>query len=60
MSILSTITRFAAEYQASRSRYLTERSVRSLPAEIQKDIGWPDLYAKRDSRLHSGSWAGDK
>ncbi|WP_353645602.1 hypothetical protein [Mesorhizobium sp. WSM2239] len=61
MSILSTIGRIAAEYSAARSRYLTERQVRSLPAEIQKDIGWPDAYATpRTPRFQSGSWAGDK
>jgi hypothetical protein len=61
MSILSTIGRIAAEYSAARSRYLTERQVRSLPTEIQKDIGWPDAYATpRGPRLQSGSWAGDK
>jgi hypothetical protein len=61
MSIISTIGRIAAEYSAARSRYLTERQVRSLPVEIQKDIGWPDAHAtSRAPRLHSGSWAGDK
>jgi hypothetical protein len=62
MSILSTIGRYAAEYRAARARYLTERQVRSLPTEIQKDIGWPDAYATtpRAPRFHSGSWAGDK
>jgi hypothetical protein len=61
MSMLSTIGRYAAEYSAARARYLTERQVRSLPPEIQKDIGWPDAYAtNRAPRIRSGSWAGDK
>ncbi len=61
MSILSTIGHYAAEYSAARARYLTERQVRSLPTEIQKDIGWPDAYATpRAPRLRSGSWAGEK
>ena len=61
MSILTAIGRLASEYSAARSRYLTERAVRSLPTEIQKDIGWPDLSAGRPNpRFHSGSWAGDK
>jgi hypothetical protein len=51
MSILSAIGRFTAEYSAARKRHLFERELRSLPAEIQKDIGWP---------YHSGSQAGDK
>jgi hypothetical protein len=61
MSILSTIGRFAAEYSAARNRFLTERQVRSLPFEIQKDIGWPDSYTRRDvTRSSLGAWAGSK
>jgi hypothetical protein len=47
MSIFSAISRLAAEYSEARARYLTERQVRALPAEIQKDIGWPDVYERR-------------
>jgi hypothetical protein len=50
MSILSTIGRLAAEYNEARVRYLTERSIHSLPIELQKDIGWPDAYEDRNSR----------
>jgi hypothetical protein len=57
MSILSSISRLAHEYAQARSRYLTERSIRSLPIELQKDIGWPDAYESRDGRSFS---AGDK
>lgn len=61
MSILSTIGHYAAEYSAARARYLTERQVRSLPTEIQKDIGWPDASTSRpEPRFHSGAWAGDQ
>ena len=61
MSILASIGRLAAEYRDARSRYLTERSVRSLPTEIQKDIGWPGAFETRHApHFHSGSWAGDK
>ena len=42
MSVISALSHLAHEYRAARSRYLTERQVRSLPLEIQKDIGWPD------------------
>ena len=42
MSILSSIGRIASEFSAARARYQTERSIRSLPIELQKDIGWPD------------------
>lgn len=44
MSILSTIGRFAAEFTEARTRYQTARSVRSLPLDLQKDIGWPEAF----------------
>jgi hypothetical protein len=50
MSILSAIGRLAAEYSEARARYLTERSIHSLPIELQKDIGWPDAYENRNAR----------
>ncbi|PSJ60142.1 hypothetical protein C7I84_12200 [Mesorhizobium ephedrae] len=59
MSVISALGRIAAEYQAARNRYLTERQVHALPYEIQKDIGWPDLYQRRPSHLPLGTWAGD-
>jgi hypothetical protein len=43
MSLFSTITHLADEYAKARSRYLTERTLRSLPFEVQKDIGWPEV-----------------
>jgi hypothetical protein len=61
MSILSSIGRFAAEFSAARARHQTERTIRSLPAELQKDIGWPDaFYRDADYRRGVGSWAGTK
>ncbi|MBL8584118.1 MAG: hypothetical protein JNL61_18065 [Rhizobiaceae bacterium] len=59
MSILSTLGRIASEYNAARARYLTERAVRALPAELRKDIGWPDAHDNR-ANLGVGTWAGDK
>jgi hypothetical protein len=61
MSILSTIGRIAAEYSEARARYLTERSIRALPVELQKDIGWPGADETRHSRRFSaGTWMGGK
>ncbi|MFU0503279.1 hypothetical protein [Pseudaminobacter sp. NGMCC 1.201702] len=61
MSVLSAISRFAADYSAARSRYQTERLIRSLPREIQKDIGWPYVDDKRKtSRVSFGAWAGER
>ena len=45
MSCLSFFhRRIAAEFSAARARYQTERTIRSLPFELQKDIGWPDAF----------------
>ncbi|MGC4027182.1 MAG: hypothetical protein QM744_19800 [Mesorhizobium sp.] len=41
MGILSAISYIAGEYSRARTRYQTERLLRSLPFEVQKDIGWP-------------------
>lgn len=40
MSLLSAIVTAAEHVRRARIHYLTEREVRSLPLEIQKDIGW--------------------
>ena len=61
MSILSSIGRLAAEFSAARARHQTERTIRSLPVELQKDIGWPDAFDKDSSyRRGVGSWTGTK
>ena len=57
MSILSSLSRFAADYKAARSRYMTERSIRALPTEIQKDIGWPHGYRSNTvNKVVTGGW----
>jgi hypothetical protein len=61
MSILSSIGRIATEFSAARARYQTERAIRSLPIELQKDIGWPEAADTRTSTRHGvGTWAGAK
>lgn len=60
MSILSTISHYAHEFSAARTRYLTERAIGSLPIELQKDIGWPELTGPRGNEHGAGSWAGGK
>ncbi|MEO5759716.1 MAG: hypothetical protein ABIQ51_23005 [Mesorhizobium sp.] len=61
MSIISSIGRIATEFSAARARYQTERAIRALPVELQKDIGWPEA-ADTKARSHNGvgSWAGAK
>jgi hypothetical protein len=60
MSILSSIGRIATRYSLARSRYRTERALNSLPFELQKDIGWPEitdciLYGRRSTDLSTGT-----
>ena len=58
MSILSSIGRLATEFSAARTRYQTERAIRSLPVELQKDIGWPVAADTSTSSSRGvGSWA---
>ncbi len=42
MTLYSTLARFAADWRDARSEARTRRVIGSLPAEIRKDIGWPD------------------
>ncbi|WP_274628489.1 hypothetical protein [Arvimicrobium flavum] len=61
MSMLSTIERIVHDYSAARARYLTERAIRDLPIELQKDIGWPDAFETRTPRRPGiGTWAGGR
>ena len=43
MSILSSVGRIATSYSAARARYRSERALLSLPIELRKDIGWPEI-----------------
>lgn len=49
MRIPTYVHRLAAAYLRHRSFARTERMIRSLPSEVQKDIGWPDAA---DERVH--------
>lgn len=55
MSILSSLGRIAADFSAARARYQTERTIRSLPIELQKDIGWPEAYGVDPSYRRGGA-----
>jgi hypothetical protein len=43
MSFLSSVGRIATHYSAARARYRSERALLSLPIELRKDIGWPEI-----------------
>lgn len=49
MSILTTISRAAADYRARRRRLQTYLELSSLPLEIQKDIGWTGASYRSDA-----------
>ncbi|RWA70285.1 hypothetical protein [Mesorhizobium sp.] len=49
MSILSSIGRVATQYAAARARYRSERILLSLPDELRKDIGFPEILDTRNS-----------
>ncbi|WFP65420.1 MULTISPECIES: hypothetical protein [unclassified Mesorhizobium] len=50
MSILSSIGRIANRYATARARYRSERILLSLPDELRKDIGFPEILDTRNSR----------
>lgn len=59
MSVLSSLGRLAEHYNAARLRYRTERAIRSLPLEVQKDIGWPELAERaRHNQAGASLWSG--
>jgi hypothetical protein len=47
---MAAIGRYAANLRALRDDIRTERNLNSLPAEVRKDIGWPEIYEGRPSR----------
>ena len=57
MSLMTALGRFAADSRAARARQETERSIRALPFEIQKDIGWPEAYRHNTvNKVVTGGW----
>ena len=50
MLILSSIGRIAAKYSTARARYRSERTLLSLPPDLRKDIGWPEILDQHDGR----------
>jgi hypothetical protein len=43
MFTLSSIGRITARYMQARARHRSERALLSLPIELRKDIGWPEI-----------------
>jgi hypothetical protein len=51
MSLLNAFDRYLVGFRVRRDMARTERMISSLPAEVQKDIGWPDAYDDVHARL---------
>ncbi len=49
-SIFRTLARYAGKFRTMRNEIRTERYLNSLPADLRKDIGWPDILTERRAR----------
>jgi hypothetical protein len=49
-ALFRAVGRYTASYRAMRDEIRTERVLNSLPANIRKDIGWPESYAAGRAR----------
>jgi hypothetical protein len=47
---LGTFRQYAGKLRTLRNEARTQRFLDSLPADIRKDIGWPDRYPHVDRR----------
>lgn len=56
MSLFTALHRFAHDFRARRLEARTRNHIQGLPREIQKDIGWPDVWhrARDASRQRDG------
>ncbi|MET3790069.1 hypothetical protein [Aquamicrobium terrae] len=55
MLALPFITRTVHNFTTARARHKTERLLRALPLEIQKDIGWPEAADSRITTMEVAS-----
>jgi hypothetical protein len=44
LNIVRSIRHYAGKVQTIRNEIRTERFLEGLPADIRKDIGWPDRF----------------
>jgi hypothetical protein len=51
MSVFDRIDHYIADVRRARQRARTERMIRALPSEVQKDIGWPEAYEESRWRI---------
>lgn len=53
MSIFQALAHLTSDYRARRRRYYNYVKFRSLPVEIQKDIGWIEALEQLEQEAHS-------
>jgi hypothetical protein len=41
---------YVGKIRTMRNEIRTQRFMNSLPADLRKDIGWPDMYSERRYR----------
>ncbi|MBZ9759932.1 hypothetical protein LB553_03445 [Mesorhizobium sp. CA8] len=46
-TILRSVQHYVGRIRTVRNEIRTQRFLNNLPADIRKDIGWPDLYTGR-------------
>ncbi|MBZ9776672.1 hypothetical protein [Mesorhizobium sp. CO1-1-8] len=51
MFTLSSIGRLTTRYMQARTRHRSERVLLSLPIELRKDIGWPEIVTDVENGL---------
>jgi hypothetical protein len=49
---LGTFRQYAGKLKTMRDEARTVRLLDSLPADLRKDIGWPDRYPEVRGRAH--------
>ena len=51
LNVVRSIRRYAGKVQTLRNEMRAERFLDSLPADIRKDIGWPDRFGRSTCQL---------
>ena len=51
MSVFDRIDHYITDFRRARELAKTERMIRALPSEVQKDIGWPDVSEESRRRI---------
>ncbi|PTE09021.1 hypothetical protein [Mesorhizobium helmanticense] len=44
-AILRSVQHYVGKIRTMRNEIRTQRFMDGLPADLRKDIGWPDMYA---------------